>query len=257
MPMSKMPSRQSARKENEGMTIRHAARSLLVATVLSFLFGCATTKPLHTPTGRPEVTVRSASRKEVVDMLTSSMINAGYSVRNITDYTAEYSKRLSDSVGAQVLFGSRYDSVPEARAHFDVLENQQGVRVVGTLRLITNPGSAFERVTDFSRSSKDAQSYQQMLEQIKWTFDSRETGKIGIAMAPDGTIQQVMSGQPAAHAGLQVGDKIVTIDAKPYPQTQIEALQLITGQPGTKVTLTVVRNGAEKEFTIERREPNQ
>lgn len=130
-----------------------------------FMSGCATVQPLKTPTGKPEVTISNVTKKQVIDALTNQMLARGYQIKNVTEYNAVYGKR-TDSFAAAILLGSRYDAIPEARISYAIVETGAGVRVVATLEMVTNPGSAFERVTDLSQG-KDAHNIQNMLENLK------------------------------------------------------------------------------------------
>lgn len=71
------------------------------------------------------------------------------------------------------------------------------------------------------------------------------------------TIVRLLEGGPAlAHAKLKEGDKIIAVDREPVMGMEIdEAVSLIRGPMGSKVTLTLMRNGenglAEDPFDIE------
>src|ERR1043166_5339496 len=57
---------------------------------------------------------------------------------------------------------------------------------------------------------------------------------------------------PAAKAGIQAGDLIVKIDETPVKGLSLtEAVQKMRGDPGTKVSLTVVREGAQAPLLME------
>ncbi|RMA97667.1 S41 family peptidase [Hydrogenothermus marinus] len=56
---------------------------------------------------------------------------------------------------------------------------------------------------------------------------------------------------PAWRAGLKAGDIILKIDGKPVEKmTLMQAVKLMRGKPGTKVTLTILRKGVEKPFDV-------
>jgi putative serine protease PepD len=59
----------------------------------------------------------------------------------------------------------------------------------------------------------------------------------------------VNPGGPAATAGLRPGDVITAINGQPTPDVQDLETQISTLKPGTKVTLTVVRNGSTSKVT--------
>jgi len=66
-----------------------------------------------------------------------------------------------------------------------------------------------------------------------------------------------IEGTPASRLGIQPGDIISTIDGESTkPLTSFEAMQKLRGPKGTKVTITIVREGLDKplELTIEREE---
>jgi len=62
----------------------------------------------------------------------------------------------------------------------------------------------------------------------------------------------VSSGSPAAQAGLAAGDVIETVDGKAVSSIHLYDLRrrLRDEPPGTKVALTVERNGHPREVTL-------
>ena len=71
------------------------------------------------------------------------------------------------------------------------------------------------------------------------------SGRVSIRTVPPGTGQR---------AGLAPGDEIVAIDGKPmtaFP-TDEDVRKALRGDVGTKVKLTVVREGARREIEVER-----
>ncbi len=72
-------------------------------------------------------------------------------------------------------------------------------------------------------------------------------------LAQDGTITVIspLKGSPAERAGIQAGDKIISIDSEPTANlTTEEAVRKIRGPGGTRVALTLVRNGAKEPLEI-------
>jgi serine protease Do len=72
---------------------------------------------------------------------------------------------------------------------------------------------------------------------------------------PDNTkgvlISHVAASSPAEAAGLEPGDVIVQFDGKSVVSVASFQTQVSTFQPGTRVSLVVLRNGAKKNLTIE------
>jgi carboxyl-terminal processing protease len=80
---------------------------------------------------------------------------------------------------------------------------------------------------------------------------------IGVTVRPerDGplTIESVIQGTPAARAGLRRGDRIVAVNGRPLAgRPSSESIGLIKGEPGTKVALTVARDGRRTTQRVER-----
>jgi carboxyl-terminal processing protease len=97
------------------------------------------------------------------------------------------------------------------------------------------------------------EEHQDLLSETKGSFSG-----IGVEITVRDNVLTVVSpieGTPAYKAGIQAGDKIVKIDGKlAADMTLPEAIKSIRGEKGTKVTLTIMREGAEKplEFTVTR-----
>jgi len=60
----------------------------------------------------------------------------------------------------------------------------------------------------------------------------------------------VKSGTPAASAGLQAGDVVTAIDGDTVTNADDLTAKISAHQPGDKVTLTVIRNGATKKIDV-------
>jgi len=194
---------------------------------------------------------------EVKDLVTNAAISWGYSAKSVTDYVAVYEKR-SDNALASALLGSQYDSTPVWRVTFNYVSLANAVRVVADIHAVTNPGSAFERITDFSRNSQDANNVQKFLENAKEEMATRKLvakrGKVGIGIDENLKVIQVFSGSPAEAAGVLVGDRIVEVDGVRVLNNREATLQ-ITGEPGSSLELKVDRNGTARVVNIVRGQP--
>jgi len=141
----------------------------LVVPLLFLVAGCAAPIKHLTPSGRPEVTITGRVGEQVVARITDYMLNRGYNVKTATNTLLVFEKPI-DNVLATVLLGSRYDSTPAARVTYTTIETETSTRVVASLAAITNPGSAFERVTPMD-NSKDSVSLQQFLNELKSSLE--------------------------------------------------------------------------------------
>jgi carboxyl-terminal processing protease len=87
--------------------------------------------------------------------------------------------------------------------------------------------------------------------------ETRPAGDVGVEMTRQYYLRviAVRDNSPAARAGLETGDYVRAIDTKPTRDMSVyEGMRLLRGEPGTKLTLTVIRgNAAEpRDFALVR-----
>jgi hypothetical protein len=141
----------------------------IIVVVISFVAGCAAPpQRLATPSGNPEIVIPNAARKLVIDKIVASKLEKGMQVKSVNDYGVVVGKKIEDSTMAAFLYGSRYDSIPEARITYNLVEAADGLRVFSRSEIVTNPGSAYERVTNITNSVSG--QMQTELEQLKASF---------------------------------------------------------------------------------------
>ena len=85
---------------------------------------------------------------------------------------------------------------------------------------------------------------------------------IGVTVRPERSgplsIESVIEGTPAARAGLRRGDRIVAVNGRSLAgRPSSESIALIKGRPGTKVGLTIARDGRRTTQRIERARVSQ
>lgn len=109
------------------------------------------------------------------------------------------------------------------------------------------------RGLDAHSSFLDPESYREMHVETSGSF-----GGLGIEITLRDDVLTVVApidGTPAYRAGLQPGDRIIKIDGLVTKDMQLsDAVKRMRGKPGTKVTITVVREGwtEPRDFDITR-----
>src|SRR5712671_6698615 len=120
--------------------------------------------------------------------------------------------------------------------------------IKGTLRGLSAPP-----YNDPHGSFLDPDSYKEMQVETSGSF-----GGLGIEITLRDDVLTVVSpieGTPAYRAGLQTGDRIVKIDGLVTKDMQLpDAVKRMRGKPGSKVTITIVREGwtEPKDYDITR-----
>lgn len=83
-----------------------------------------------------------------------------------------------------------------------------------------------------------------------------QSGFLGVSVReavegrPGALVQQVTPGTPADDAGIEVGDLIVSIDGQPIRGVRDLRASILALDPGTPVTVTVVRDGSDIDLDV-------
>jgi carboxyl-terminal processing protease len=160
---------------------------------------------------------------------------------------------LGGSVASKSADGSAtYEQLKLFTEVLSIVQNQY-VDEVPPKDLIYSAIKGTLRGLDAHSSFLDPDSYKEMQVETSGSF-----GGLGIEITLRDDVLTVVSpieGTPAYRAGLQTGDRIVKIDGLVTKDMQLpDAVKRMRGKPGTKVTISVVREGwAEpKDFEITR-----
>ncbi len=137
----------------------------------------------------------------------------------------------------------------------DVLDivKENYVEEVDNEKLIEGAISGMLRTLDPHSSYLDPDAYKELQVETKGSF-----GGIGIEITiRDGvlTVVSPLEGTPAYELGIQAGDQILRVDGEPTKEmTLMEAVKKMRGPKGTKVVLTIMREGFIKpeDFVITR-----
>lgn len=146
-------------------------RRLLLASMLAGTLAACQAVRHDTASGRPEVTI-AADKEAVRAVLIDAMIDRGFLIVDDTPYRLVMD-RSSDNALANALLGSRWNPTVHARAAMSLTETAGATRIVASLDVVTNPGTAYERLTPFS-NSRDAAEFQTFLQTVAARVEASE-----------------------------------------------------------------------------------
>ena len=148
--------------------------------------------------------------------------------------------------------GATYEQLRLFTEVLSIVQNQY-VDEVPPKDLIYSAIKGTLRGLDPHSSFLDPESYREMQVETSGSF-----GGLGIEITLKDDVLTVVApieGTPAYRAGLQTGDRIVKIDGLSTKDMQLsDAVKRMRGKPGTKVTVTIAREGwtEPKDFEIAR-----
>lgn len=146
-------------------------RNCTILAVLALsLAGCQTAAEAPTTaSGKPEVTIRAPTAAIKARLLSLAM-DKRFNVTKDTEYLLQVEKP-SENFGAVLLMGSKYDGIPAERIVFTFAPIGDTTRVVAAGMFVTNPGSAFERITPVN-GGEGAVRTQQTLDELKANMEA-------------------------------------------------------------------------------------
>lgn len=154
---------------------------------------------------------------------------------------------------------TQQDSVQDSYTKLEQLEDLIAERYIGEADLTELEDAAAAAMIS---ATGDRWSYYIAADEYATHLEQMENAYVGvgitITVTEDGSGFEVMvvnEGGPAEEAGMQVGDVIVAIeDQSCNGMTTTEARNLVRGEEGTQVRLTISRNGVEQTLSVTRRQ---
>lgn len=136
------------------ISMKHQFTRAVVLSCLLVLAACGTPVQHFTPSGKVEE-VFGAAPEIIKGPLVGLMANNGFNMTKDTPYMLAFDKP-SDNLMANVLLGSKYDAIPNVRISYSFVPLGPTTRVIADVSIITNPGSAFERITPANNNESTA-----------------------------------------------------------------------------------------------------
>lgn len=131
------------------------------------LASCAAPVKHYTASKRPEVTI-AAPAADVKPVMVNDLVNMGYYPVQDTPMLLVMDRPV-DNTAANLLMGSVYNPVAHARLAFTLTEKDGSTRVVANMAIVTNPGSAYEKLAPMN-NSVDSRNLQAWLNGLKARF---------------------------------------------------------------------------------------
>jgi len=139
------------------------------------LTGCAGVGPVNTPSGNPEVTIKSTDTSRIKGALVKSYSEAGYRLTQDTPFNLEFTKQMSlgEATLYTVAMGNSYSSMPNMKIAFTLVTGE------GTTRVFAHVDVAMQGVFGQNQGTnldhgKAGKQVQASLEQLKVDLEKGE-----------------------------------------------------------------------------------
>jgi hypothetical protein len=115
------------------------------------LGACAYGPPIQTASRQPEITLTNVDASCVRSVFLNALVNQQFSVRSASDFQIIAGKERRDDVG--FLYSTRGYGFPEDRITALLIQTPpNGLRIVVSESIVSNPGTAFERTNPISQT---------------------------------------------------------------------------------------------------------
>ncbi len=138
------------------------------------LTACAGVGPMNTPSGNPEVTIRSTNTSRIKNALVASYSASGYSLVSDSQFNLVFTKQMSAGEAAlyTVAMGNAYSSMPNIKVAFTIVPES------GATRVFAHVGAEMQGVFGQNQGmsldhGKAGTQVQASLEQLKAEIESR------------------------------------------------------------------------------------
>lgn len=168
----------------------------------------------------------------------------GYSTVAQTEQTDEITDENATAEGIQSKLSLLNEYIKELFLYDDVDQKEliEGI-YRGYIDALNDPYSAYYSSDEYAELKN---------------YTGGTYGGIGVVASQDKdtkliTVSQVREGSPAEAVGMQMGDIIMAVDGVDITAEELDAVvDMIQGDEGTEVTISVLRNGATLDFTMTR-----
>jgi hypothetical protein len=148
-------------------------KTIKAMIALLTLTSCAGVGPVNTPSGNPEVTIKSTNTSRIKGALVKSYSQVGYRLTQDTQFNLEFVKQMD--IGMATLYtaamGSSYSSMPNMKIAFTLVTSEGTTRVFAHIWVEMQGGLGQNQGTnlDHGKAGKEVQA---TLEQLKVNIES-------------------------------------------------------------------------------------
>ena len=202
----------------------------------------------------PTTEITDTSKKAIIDYLAVNFLKDGYNMANSNEYQVEF-RKLDNSFGASLVYGSRYNGTPEQRIRFNIVQLENKIMLTVSSAMVTNPNSGFESATDVTERERNY--WQEYLDKMKGKFNGFVGYGFVVAEKKKQScfvIESIDKASSAEQAGLKPGDFISAINGKSVEEMRNRALKsALEGPEGTMVAITIkTKDGKTQEYQLKK-----
>ena len=135
--------------------------------LLGMLLVAGCTPPLTTPSGQPEMTVPNVDAACIRNTVLNGLIDQGYQIRTTNDNQI-IAGRVSENLAMNLFFSTGFSGNPEERVTimFIPQPTTKALRIVVTRAIVSNQGTAFEKVHPIQGTVDDQRQMKEMRRRI-------------------------------------------------------------------------------------------